>query len=156
MFYDSASRTNLPSLYLCRAENVLGRVPMMPCFVAGNSTPTLPHQFGDRDGAVADTSAGRGNGSRLYELNLWMWRYGRGQPLHVTVAEAEQRRKERTSDARRPGQQRHWSGAGRSVSQPMMTVLMIERHMLQMMLYDMLCNLLYNHWGMLYTTNGVI
>jgi hypothetical protein len=51
--------------------------------------------------AVANTSAGRGNGSRLYELNLWMWRYGRGQPLHVTVAEAEQRCKERTRDARR-------------------------------------------------------
>jgi hypothetical protein len=30
-----------------------------------------------------------------------MWRYGRGQPLHVTVAEAEQRCKERTRDARR-------------------------------------------------------
>jgi hypothetical protein len=91
MFSDSASSTNLPSLYLGRAENVLGRVPMMPCFVAGNSTPTpaLPHRFGDRNGAVADTSAGRGNGSRLYELNLWMWRYGRGQPRHFTVAEAE-------------------------------------------------------------------
>jgi hypothetical protein len=61
MFYDSASSTNLPSLYLCRAENVLGRVPMMQCFVAGNSTPTLPHQFGDRNGAVANTSTGRGN-----------------------------------------------------------------------------------------------
>ena len=60
MFYDSASSTNLPSLYLCRAENVLGRVPMMQCFVAGYSTPTLSHRFGDSDGAVADTSAGRG------------------------------------------------------------------------------------------------
>ncbi len=53
------------------------------------------------DGAFADTSAGRGNVSRLYELNLWMWWYGRGQPRHVTVAEAEQRHKERTSDAQR-------------------------------------------------------
>ena len=106
MFYDSASSTTrLTCLaFICAgpgAENVLGRVPMMQCFVAGNSTPTLPHRFGDRDGAVADTSAGRGNGSRLSELNLWMWRYGRGQPWHVTVAEAEQRRKERTRDARR-------------------------------------------------------
>ena len=101
MFFDSASSTNLPSLYLCRAENVLGRVPLMPCFVGGNSTPTLPHRFGNRQGAVADTSAGRGNGSRLYELNLWMWRYGRGQPRHVTVEESEKRRKERTKDARR-------------------------------------------------------
>ena len=43
MFYDSASSTNLPKFHQCRADNVLGRVPMMPCFVAGNSTPTLPH-----------------------------------------------------------------------------------------------------------------
>jgi hypothetical protein len=43
MFYDSAGSTNLPSLYLCRAENVLGHVPMMQGFVAGNSLLTLPH-----------------------------------------------------------------------------------------------------------------
>jgi hypothetical protein len=60
-------------------------------------TPTLPHPFGNREGAVADASAGRGNGRRLYELNLWMWRYGRGQPLHFTVAEAEQRRRRRAA-----------------------------------------------------------
>jgi len=48
---------------------------------------------------------GRGNGSRLYELNLnlqvWMWRYGRGQPSKVAVAEAEQRRRERLSESRK-------------------------------------------------------
>ena len=109
MFYDSASSTNLPSLYLCRAENVLGRVPMMPCFVAGNRTPTVPHRFRKNcHGAVADTSEGRGNGSRLYELNVWMWRYGRGQPRHVTVAEAEQRSKELTRDARRRAAETPW------------------------------------------------
>ena len=80
---------------------MLGRVPLMQCFVGGNSTPTLPHRFGNRQGAVADTSEERGNGSRLYELNLWMWRYGRGQPRNVTVAVSEKRRKERTRDARR-------------------------------------------------------
>jgi hypothetical protein len=76
VFCDSASSTNLPgqaSLYPCRAENVLGCVPMMQCFVGGNSTPTLPHRFDNCKGAVADTSAGRGNGSRLYKHNLWMW-----------------------------------------------------------------------------------
>jgi hypothetical protein len=35
------------------------------------------------------SSVGRSNGSRLHELNLWMWRYGRGQPCRVTVEEAE-------------------------------------------------------------------
>jgi hypothetical protein len=100
MLFDSASSTNLPSLYLCRSCHVLGRVPLMPCYVRGNPHPTLPNSFGDRDGATADISRGRGNGSRLYELNLWMWRYGRGQPRKVTVAEAERRRKERTSEQR--------------------------------------------------------
>ena len=73
---------------------MLGRVPLMPCYLRGNPTPTLPHSFRDRDGAKADTSLGRGNGSRLYELNLWMWRYGRGQPRKVNVEEAERRRRE--------------------------------------------------------------
>lgn len=100
MLFDSASSSKLPNLYLCRAENVLGRVPLMPCYIDGNSTPTLPYHFRDRDGAAADTSKGRGNGSRLYEINVWMWRYGRGQPRTITVAEAEKRRKERTCDAR--------------------------------------------------------
>ena len=36
---------------------------------------------------------------RLYELNTWMWRYGRGQPRLVAVAEAELQRKAAISDA---------------------------------------------------------
>ena len=88
-------------LYICRAENVLGRVPLMPCYIGGNAHPTLPHSFGNRAGATADSSMGRGNGSRLYELNLWMWCYGRGQPRKVTVAEAEQRLRERLTESRK-------------------------------------------------------
>jgi hypothetical protein len=30
VFFDFASSTNLPSLYICKPENVLGRVPLMP------------------------------------------------------------------------------------------------------------------------------
>ena len=102
MFYDTASSSGIePSLYLCLAGNVLGRVPMLPCFVAGNKHPTLPHSIGSRQGAVADTRPGAGNGSRLYELSPWMWRYGRGQPRKVSVEDAEARRQERLSEARR-------------------------------------------------------
>ena len=64
-------------------------------------TPTLPHSFGTRQGAVADSRNGAGNGRRLYEVNIWMLRYGRGQPRRVTVAEAELQRKAAISDARR-------------------------------------------------------
>ena len=101
MFYDTASSSNLPSLYICWAKNVLGRVPLLPCFVDGNKTPTLPHRFGNRQGAVADSRNGAGNGSKIYELNTWMWRYGRGQPRRVTVAEAEQQRKACIVNARK-------------------------------------------------------
>ena len=100
MLYDSASSSNEPSLYICPVSNVLGRVPLIPCFVAGNKHPTLPHSFGSRQGAIADTRPGAGNGSRLFELSPWMWRCGRGQPRKVSVAEAEARRRERTSASR--------------------------------------------------------
>ena len=73
---------------------------LIPCFVAGNKRPTLLHSFGIRDGAIADSSPGAGNGSRLFELSPWMWRYGRGQPRKVSVAEAEAWRRERTSASR--------------------------------------------------------
>ena len=89
------------SLYLCLARNVLGRVPLTPCFVRGNRTPTLPHSFGNSQGAVAESRNGAGNGSSLYEVNIWMWGYGRGQPRQVTVAEAELQQKAANSDARR-------------------------------------------------------
>jgi hypothetical protein len=103
MLFYSASSTKLPSLYFCRAENVLGRVPLMPCYISGNTHPTLPHRFSNRPGVTADFSMGRGNRSRLYELNLWVWLYasGWGQPHKVTVsmAQAVQRRRERLTES---------------------------------------------------------
>ena len=56
MFYDTASSSNFPTLYICWAKNVLGRVPLMLCFVGGAKTQTLPHSFGGCQGAVADSS----------------------------------------------------------------------------------------------------
>lgn len=100
MMYDTASSSNLPSLYICPVSNVLGRVPLIPCFIAGNKHPTLPHSIGSRQGAVADTRPDAGNGSRLFELSPWMWTYGRGQPRKVSVEEAEARRQQRVCDAR--------------------------------------------------------
>ena len=103
--YDTSSSSNKPSIYICPVSNVLGSVPLIPCFVAGNKHPTLPHSFGSRQGAIANTRPGAGNGSRLFELSPWMWGYGRGhrspgQPRKVSVAEAEARRRERTSASR--------------------------------------------------------
>ena len=57
MLYDSASCSALPSLYICHVKNILGRVPMIPCFVEGNSQPTIPHSFRRHElaGGAADT-----------------------------------------------------------------------------------------------------
>ena len=82
MLYDSASNPRLPCLYICPVANVLGRAPLIPCFIGGNSYPTIPNSFKDDPrlgSASADTQRDRGNGSRLYEVNIWMWRYGRAK-----------------------------------------------------------------------------
>ena len=89
MLYDTASSSNHPMLYLCLARNVLGRAPLTPCFVRGNRTPTLPHSFGNRQGAVADSRMDLATAAGFNEVNIWMWSYGRGQPCRVTVTEAE-------------------------------------------------------------------
>ncbi len=81
-------------------------LPLIPCFIGGNSHPTIPYRFKDdrRIGhASADTrQRDRGNGSRLYEVNIWMWRYGRGRPrmVSIMIAEAERIRAERLSESR--------------------------------------------------------
>jgi hypothetical protein len=37
--------SQVPSLYVCPVENVLGRVPLIPCNLNGNSVNTIPHCF---------------------------------------------------------------------------------------------------------------
>jgi hypothetical protein len=65
---------------------------MIPWFIGGNRHPTIPHFFKD-DQLLGDASADtqpeldRGNGNRLYEVNIWMWRYGRGSPWMVQMVQ---------------------------------------------------------------------
>jgi hypothetical protein len=71
----------------------------------GNNHPTLSYHLKDdwRIGhASADTQRDWGNGSRLYEVNIWMWRYGRGHPRMLSIAQAERitGRAERLSESR--------------------------------------------------------
>ena len=85
---------NEPSLYPCPVSNILGWVPLIPCFVACNKHLTLQHGIGSHQGSVADTCPDTGNCSRIFEFSPWMWCYWRGQPRKVSVAEAEARRQE--------------------------------------------------------------
>jgi hypothetical protein len=67
-------------LYVAPAENMVGRVPLIPLFLAANSTPTIPHNahmfskrkesgfpFGCADASAAD-GLGRW-GSNVYKIN---------------------------------------------------------------------------------------
>ncbi len=90
-------------LYVAPAENKVGRVPLIPLFLTGNSTPTIPHNlkfskrkdsglpFGCADAAATD---GR-RGSNVHEVNPWLWQFGRGKPHRCgrTVEDIIERKK---------------------------------------------------------------
>jgi hypothetical protein len=75
-----------PILYVGPISNGLGRVPLMPLFLHGNSTPTIPHELRHLQHSksphcctdAADESGRKG--SNVYEVNQWMWEFGRGKP----------------------------------------------------------------------------
>ncbi len=105
-----------PCLYVAPAENVAGRVPLIPLFLAGNSTPTIPHLFSQRKVSgfpfrCADTAAADGRrGSNVHEVNPWLWQFGRGRPrlrgltvkqTTVRQAHASEARKKRGAETRR-------------------------------------------------------
>ena len=104
MLYE-LSRTVLPSLYVCPVDNVLGRVPLIPCYLNGNTSNTLPHRYRGAipTEAAADSRPDSGTGSRLFEINIWMWRYGRTFPRDVTVADAVAMWKQRVEESRARG-----------------------------------------------------
>ena len=76
----------IPCLYVAPAANVPGRVPLIPLYLAGNSTPTIPHKFSKHKGSgfpigSADTADADGRrGSNVYEVNTWLWMFACGKP----------------------------------------------------------------------------
>jgi hypothetical protein len=76
----------VPTLYVGRVEDFLGRVPLIPCFLDGNATSTIPHKYSGRQldafecccADSADPTTWRG--SYVYEINTWLWNFGRPQP----------------------------------------------------------------------------
>ncbi len=85
-----------------------GRVPLMPLFLAGNSTgtPTISHIFSKHKDSgfpygCADAAATDGRrGSSVYELNQWLWQFGRGKPrLGGLTIKVTSERKDAVSNA---------------------------------------------------------
>jgi hypothetical protein len=63
--------------------NMVGRVPLILLFLAGNSTPTIPQQHkrsGFQVGSCDTAGADGWRGSNVYEVNPWLWQFGRGKP----------------------------------------------------------------------------
>ena len=58
----------------------------------GSDHPTIPRRFA-RSSKInhgrADRQPGTGDGSKLYEVNMWMWNCGRGMPRPQIVSESE-------------------------------------------------------------------
>jgi hypothetical protein len=89
--------SQLPTLYVCTVENVLGLAPIFLCCLKGNLHKTIPcclrhHVLA---GSAADSRQDSGTGSRLFDVNIWMWRYGRALPRTISVKFAEEMRRER-------------------------------------------------------------
>jgi hypothetical protein len=58
-----------------------------PLFLASNTTSTIPHKYSQHSdkrssfpAGTCDAAAEDGrSGSNVYEVNLWLWQFGRGQ-----------------------------------------------------------------------------
>jgi hypothetical protein len=70
---------------------MVGRVPLIPLILAGDSTSSSPHQHSKHKRSEVwlpssvffdscDTAAVDGRlGSNVYEVKQWMWQFGRGK-----------------------------------------------------------------------------
>ena len=94
-----------PCMYVAPAENMVGRVPLMPLFLAGNSTPTIPHLYSKRKDTgfpmgCADAAAVDGRrGSNVHDVNPWLWQLGHGKPSlgGLSVEETQERMQDASS-----------------------------------------------------------
>jgi hypothetical protein len=90
--------------YICPvARERAGAGPASFSASSAATVPTIPNSFKDDQSlgsASTDTQRDRGHGSRHYKVNIWMWRYGRGRPQMVSIAEAERIRRECISESR--------------------------------------------------------
>jgi hypothetical protein len=86
-------------LYVAPAENMVGRLPLIPCFLDGNTTPTIPHKYSKNRNSCfptgcADAAAEDGKRcSNVYEVNRWLWQFGLGKPRlgGLTIKETSDR-----------------------------------------------------------------
>jgi hypothetical protein len=93
----------VPTLYICPVENVLGRVPLIPCYLDGNTMNSIQHKYRSQipREAGSDSRPDCGTGSRIFEVNIW--RHGRTFPREISVEQAVELRKKRLKDSKARG-----------------------------------------------------
>jgi hypothetical protein len=119
LLYDLASNPHCPASTSALSPTCWGAPPSFRVSSAAKVTPlfhTASWTIGVLE-APLPTHIGTGpggNGIRLYEVNIWMWRYGPGRPQMVSIAEAERIRSKRISESRT----RRGSNTARPLLQP--------------------------------------
>ena len=100
----------VPTVYVGMLEDLLGRVPLFQCFLNGNTTSTIPYKHAARQkqafkfGCADGQGQASRRGSHVYEINTWLWNFGRPQPRvgGLSVAKTERiRRQSRSETSRR-------------------------------------------------------
>ena len=99
MLYDPSPE---PHLFVGHIHHALGRVPLMPCFLDGNTTPTIPKSQREQKRTKfpwGQADNPRGLGSKLYEVNNFMWEFGRPKKREMSFEAAQAMRKKRQDEA---------------------------------------------------------
>ena len=81
-----------PIMHVELLSHVSCRVPLVPCFINRNEHLTILRCFSQSSRVQhgnTDRHKSSGDGSRMNEVNMWMWKFGRGMPCSSTVAETE-------------------------------------------------------------------
>ncbi len=96
-------------LYVAPAENMVGRVRLIPLFLAGNSTPKIPHKFSKRKDSGFPFGCADAAGN-VYEVNPWPCQFGRGKPHlgGLTVEDTTERKKAARDERIQRGWETRW------------------------------------------------
>ena len=85
----------VPTIYVGRVQDLLGRVPFIPRFLNGNATSTIPHKCASlqKTDFECECTDGSGSGSRkgshVYEINTWLWTFGQRRIGGLSVAKTQ-------------------------------------------------------------------
>ena len=91
----------MPALDRNAADVITGSEHILKAYAEKHSLTTTT--IVDLIKNAADSRPDNGTRSRLFEINMWMWRYGRTFPRQISVDQAVELRKKRVQESRARG-----------------------------------------------------